>query len=368
MKRANNLFPVLISDENLNRAITEVNKSHRRLHHSLNKCTLWVEQTRDERVKELRSIIENGFVPSPDTEMMEYDSNARKWRTIHKPEQWPDQYVHHALIQVLHDSCMRGMDYWCCGSIPGRGVHFGAEGIKRWMRNDVKGTRHVLTMDIRHFYDELKPIVVMNRFRQLIKDHRTLDLLWRVIENGVKVGFYSSQWCANTVLQPLDRLIREDGACTHYVRYMDNMTIFGPNKRKLRRLKVKIEKWLKKHYLRVKTDWQVFSPYYRLPNALGYRYGRDYTIPRKLSFLKLKRNVRKCQKLIREGKPIPYKLAASCLSRLGMIKHCSNHNLYKILFKGEKKFQKKLKRVVSEHDKVKMAKQRRELARVRRAA
>lgn len=74
------------------------------------------------------------------------------------------------------------------------------------------------------------------------------------------IGSYTSQWFANTVLQPLDRLIRESGLCKHYVRYMDNLTIFGSSKRKLKKLRVLVEKWLNAHQLRLKADWQIF-PY-----------------------------------------------------------------------------------------------------------
>ena len=46
VKRAKNLFEPLISDENLSRAIDEVNRTHHwRTHHRPNKCTAWVEET-----------------------------------------------------------------------------------------------------------------------------------------------------------------------------------------------------------------------------------------------------------------------------------------------------------------------------------
>ena len=70
---------------------------------------------------------------------------------------------------------------------------------------------------------------------------------------------------ANTVLQPMDRLIRESGLCKHYVRYMDNLTIFGSSKRKLKKLRVLVETWLNAHQLRLKDDWQIFPTVRRHP-------------------------------------------------------------------------------------------------------
>ena len=122
MKRAKNLFEKLVPDDNLLLAIDEVNCTHHwRTHHRPNSCTAWVEETKEERVVELRQIIIDGFEQKKPHVSQRWDASARKWRTVSEPVQWPDQYVHHALIQVLQPVFMRGMDYYCCGSIRGRG-------------------------------------------------------------------------------------------------------------------------------------------------------------------------------------------------------------------------------------------------------
>ena len=290
--------------------------------------------------------------------------SARKWRTVSEPAQWPDQYVHHALIQVLQPVFMRGMDYYCCGSIRDRGPHHARKAIEIWMDKDPRGTKYEFCGDIRHFYDSLQPEVVMDRMRQLIKDRRVLDLIWRVVKDGVQIGAYTSQWFANTVLQPMDRLIRESGLCKHYVRYMDNLTIFGSSKRKLKKLRVLVETWLNAHQLRLKDDWQIFPtvrrhpripldpprrgyerPKERMPDAVGYRYGRGYTIPRKHNLLRIKRAIARYRKRRRLKKRILAGAAASLLSRLGQLKHCNNHNLYRMLFQGER-LMRELKRII----------------------
>jgi len=371
VKRVGNLFDKIISDENLLKAIREVNRTHHwHTHHRPNKCTAWVEETIDERVKELRAIIVNGFEPKPCRITTRWDPNARKHRTVHEPVQWPDQYVHHAFIQVLQPTFMRGMDYYCCGSIRGRGPHHARKAIENWMAHDPKGTKHEFCGDIYHFYDSLKPEVVMARMRQLIKDRRVLNLIWRIVKDGVQIGAYTSQWFANTVLQPLDQLIRDSGLCSHYVRYMDNLTIFGPNKRKLRKLKALVDEWLTAHQLRLKSDWQIFpvpkrsAPVplnpprrgcvrekSRMPDAVGYRYGRGYTLPRKRNLLRIKRAVARYRKRKRQGKRIMAGAAASLLSRLGQLKHCNNHNIYRMLFNGER-IMRELKKVIRRKEEI----------------
>lgn len=346
--RDGELWKQLRSDENLGLAIDEVNNSHHFSgKHKPNQCTAWVEETKEERIKDLRKIIEEGFAQKAPKVTRRWDPSARKWRVVSEPAQWPDQYVHHALIQVLQPTLMRGMDPYCCGSIRGRGTSRGKQAIERWMRKDRKGTKYEFSGDIHHFYDSLKPEIVMERMKRLIKDRRVLDLIWRVVKNGVLIGAYPSQWFANTVLQPLDQLIRQSGLCSHYIRYMDNLTVFGPNKRKLRKLRALVEDWLNANGLKLKRDWQVFPTKFRMPDAVGYRYGREYTIPRKHNFLRIKRAVARYRKRRDAGKRIAERMAASIVSRFGQLRHCSNVNLYRILFRGERII-RELKKIIRE--------------------
>lgn len=354
MKRKGHLFPKLISNDNLARAITEACKSHRwvRYPDKPNKAVEWLESDLDQRVKELRKIIENGFEPSPVIKKQRYDQNAGKWRDIAEPRIWPDQCIHHALIQILEPIMMRGMDHWCCGSIKGRGAHYGIRRMKRWMKNG-KGVKYCVEMDIRHFYDSLKPELVLDRMKRLIKDRLMLDLIWRVIRGGIQIGSYCSQWFANTFLQPLDQIIRESGI-RKYIRYMDNFTILTGRKRTGRKIIEITKNWLKDHGLSLKGNWQIFPTRARLPNALGYRFGAGYTMLRKKNLLRLKRRVRWFCKMRERGKFITAKFAQGLLSRLGMLRHCNSVNLYRRFI--PRKIQRKAKDIVREYIKKMQAK------------
>lgn len=356
MKRVGNLFEKLISDENLGKAIDTVNRTHRwRPGHKPNPCTAWVEETKPDRIRDLREMLTNGYVQSKPKIKERYDASAQKTRLISEPIQWPDQYVHHALIQVLQPVMMRGMDRFCCGSIKKRGPHYAKRYIEKWLEKDRKGTRYQSSGDIRHFYDSLKTEIVMDRLRHLVKDRRVLDLVYAVIKDGVRIGAYTSQWFANTTLQPLDNMIRQSGLCSHYVRYMDNLTVFGSNKRKLRKLKGMIAEWLTKHSLELKGDWQIFPlaketpkapldpprngftrPRARITDAVGYRFGRDFSIPRKHNLIRMKRGVARYRKRRGKGQAIRPRSASGLLSRLGQLVHCNNYNLYRRLFQGKR--------------------------------
>lgn len=319
MKRVKNLFPKLISDENIKHAISDVNKSHRRTRRGLNRTVIWIERTLDDRVKELRQVVLNGFKPSRPKVIVRYDHNAKKYRTITEPKLWPDQYVHHMLIQVLMPIMMRGMDYWCCGSVKGRGCRRGQVGIHRWLTKDPKNTKYCAELDIYHFYDSIKPSVIESAFRSLIKDEIIVDLIKRIVNDGVQIGAYCSQWFANVLLQPLDHYIREVLRIKHYVRYMDNMILFGSNKRKLHEAVRKVSLFVNGLLLRLKPNWQVFRVSSRPVTALGYRYIKHYVMLRKPVFLNLKRKYRRVIKLLQMRNIIAYRMAAGLLSRLSLL-------------------------------------------------
>lgn len=345
MKRQGNLWPTLISEENLMRAITEVNRGHRRTRrHQMNKTVLRVEENKDKAVKALQAVLADGFVPSPTRQRKRWDKSAGKWREISEPKLWPDQYIHHAFIQVLEPVMMRGMDRYCCGSIRGRGIHYGVRAIKRWMSEDQKGTRYCLEMDIHHFYQTLTRETVMNRLRELVKDGKVLTLAEAILSQGVLVGVYSSQWFANTTLQPLDRLIRQLGA-THYLRYMDNFTVFAGSKRKLHKVLQETEAWLARQEMKLNGSRQIFPTKARKPNALGYRYGEGYTLLRKRNLLRLKRQAARYYRKTDSGRGVVSpKMAGGLISRLGQLEHCNSKQVRERFYRP--KTLKNLKEVI----------------------
>lgn len=352
MKRVNHLYEQLVSDDNLKLALLEVNATHRWYPgHKPNRTVRWVEKDIPQRVEDLREII-NGLIDGtqslqPPKQKHRYDKSAGKWRDINEPMLWPDQYVHHALVQVLQPVMMRGMDRHCCGSIRNRGIHYGMKMIKKWMKDDKKGTKYCLELDIHHFYDSINPKYVVDRMRCLIKDHRVMSLIESVLSHGVLIGIYCSQWFANTILQPLDHMIREGGyGVTYYMRYMDNFTIFSSNKRKLHKLLKAIKKWLAGIGLQVKGNWQVFPTASRMPTALGYRYGHGYTLLKKRNLLRLKRKLKVYYKKKRKHKKISRRLATGLLSRIGQLSHCNRAGVFRRIYYG--KVQRDLKNVVRE--------------------
>lgn len=331
MKRIGFLWEKFIDKENIIKAIQEVNKTHRTKYGKPNKVVLWVESTLEERIEELIQIVEDeNFKPNLTKEKEIWDNSAMKYRKINEPLLWPDQYIHHMLIQVLEPVMMRGMDYWCCASIKGRGTKRGIRGIKRWMKNK-ENTKYAMEIDIYHFYESLTWEVVMDRMKKLIKDIKILSFIEKLISDGIKIGAYFSQWFANTILQEVDVFIRQELHAKYYLRYMDNLTIFSSNKKELHYIFIKIKEKLKSYSLKIKNNWQIYPTDKRLVCGLGYRYSSNFSLLRKRSFFKLKRHLRLINRRIKAKLRIGFKLAAGFISRVGAFKWSNNKNFLKSL-------------------------------------
>lgn len=257
-----------------------------------------------EAAKELVDVIERGYEPSPPDVRAVYDDRRRKWREICSPRWWPDQAVHHALVRQLAPCVMRGMADGCMATVPGRGQHAAVRRVERWVRQDRRGTRYCLQMDVRHFYASIDRDRLKSRLRRLVKDERFLSVLDRVIDappgDGLPIGFYSSQWLANLYLQDLDHLASERLGARHYLRYMDDIIMLGPNKRALHSARREVQRHLEGLGLSLRADWQVYRVDSRPIDYLGYKIRREYTQVRGGTFLHLRRRLRKIG-----GKPRP---------------------------------------------------------------
>ena len=261
---------------------------------------------------------------------------------------------------------MRSMDRYCIASVPGRGNSYGVKAIKNWMKNDPSGTKYCVECDIYHCFEELDPVYVINALKRLFKDQETLWLCDAMMEYGVLIGAFFSAWFLHLTLQPLDLMIHDKKyGASHYLRQMDNFTIFGSNKRKLRKLLDDMKAWLAEVGLKLKETWQVFRVGFtplvkkahdalpekkqrhrrpRMPSALGYRFGHGYTILRKHNLFRLKQGLHTYYYRRDRNRVISFKRASGLISRLGQLRKCNSQKILERVYQPKTMFD--LKKVV----------------------
>lgn len=310
----------------------------------------------------------------PDPMVIKTNSNGKE-RIVYSAKFGDEQIIHHALIRIIKPLIMKGMYKWSCASIDHRGVYYAKKYIERFLMNDIKNTKYVLSMDIHNFFDSIPHRPLKKYLKRYIKDEVVLDMLMKIVnltDKGLPIGFFTSNWLANFFLQPLDHYIKErildDCGCNtkrtgrhgavYYVRYMDDMVIFGPNKKELHKLHNRIVEVLQNElHMELKDNWQVFKFDYidkdgkrkgRPLDFIGFKFYRDKTTIRKKTYRKIKTVI---NRLIRNGvDKISFKDASTMLSYHGIINSTNAKGIYVKLLKPYVRL-KDLKNVVRAEEK-----------------
>ena len=150
-----------------------------------------------------------------------------------------DRVVHHAVCAVLEPIIERDAihDSYACRR--GKGMHVAVRRVQSFTR------RHAwfLALDVEHFFETADHAVLKARLRRKIKDPRLLDLIDRFIDHGcpgsppgkgLPIGNLTSQHFANFYLGPFDRFAKSKLRVPGYVRFMDDVLLFGPDRATIR--------------------------------------------------------------------------------------------------------------------------------------
>ena len=288
------------------------------------------------------------------------ESNCHKEREIVKPYFKYEQVVHHLVVGQLKPIIMKGFYEYSCGSIPKRGCHYGKKHVEKWIRSYPENTTiYVLKMDIRHFFENIDHDILKSKLSKIIRDKKFLRLVFKIIDNhedGLPLGYYTSQWFANFYLKDFDHFVKEELGAEFYIRYMDDMTIFGTDKHQLHEMRKAIEEYLGiKLHVHLKDNWQVFplaetrkDKHGRCLDFMGFKFYRNYTSVRKSILFRVRRKANKIDKKNREGKPVTWKDATSMISYMGWIDKTNTYQYYLDYIKP-KVIIKSMKRKVSKH-------------------
>jgi len=353
MKTYKHLMELYLSDENYYTAVRDatVNKGGRA---SKKACRKRLRESPDKYKAEIMELAEH-YISAEHHQIEIHDGIKRKKRTILVPT-IQEQVVHHMVVNVLKGIFMHGMYEHSYGSIPGRGSHAGRsnrsgrrrkyrntkggkEAIEKWIRRDQKGMKYCLKMDIRHYYDSVPREILKQKLRKVIRDQRFLDVVCSVVDvrgadEGIPIGFYTSQWFANWYLTEMDHYIKEVLKARHYIRYVDDLVIFGSSKRELHAIRKAIAAYLQdKLGLTMKDNWSVFLfDYFRQDgnhagcflDFMGFRFYRDRTTLRRQLMLNI---CRKARRIARKSRATLYD-CRQMLSFLGWLDCTDTYGMY----------------------------------------
>lgn len=325
LKRIGNIYHKICDIENIKIAIYKSSLGKRTQKHVLkilNNIDYYALQ-----IKEM--LISQTYIPSPYKTKKIYDGANKKERIICKPNYYPDQIIHWALILQIQPILMKGMYSYNCGSVPGRGTSYGQKIVRKWLDKDPKNTKYCLKLDISKFYPSINNRMLIQKVKNKIKDRDCISLITIILYSynykGLPIGSYISQWFSNFFLEDLDHYIKEELQIKHYIRYVDDMVLFSSNKKILRMTRGIIRFFLIHRNLILKNNWQVFRTVKRDIDFLGLRFYCNKTILRKRNALRIRRRISK----IKKKGYLNYKDACAVISYWGWIKRSDSYNFYK---------------------------------------
>ena len=244
MKTFRNLYPQIISSENLLRAWRNARRGKR-----YQPTVAAFEQHLDEELTTLQRELQDET----------YQPGGYRSFTIHEPKRrkisaapFRDRLVHHALCQVIQPIYERKFIFDSYANRKGKGTHSALNRCTQWMRR----YRYVMHCDVQEFFPAIDHTVlkgILNRTivcestRRLyhhiidsgagiLTDQYTMryfpgdDLFAAQLERGLPIGNLTSQFWANVYLNELDQFVKHRLRATGYLRYVDDVLLFANDK------------------------------------------------------------------------------------------------------------------------------------------
>ena len=198
--------------------------------------------------------------------------------------------------------------YYSCGSVPRKGRELAIQYIRKQIKNHKK-TKYFCKLDIKKFFENIKPLIAFRALRKVIADKKTLLLFARILRfnkvrmpngeitaKGLPIGFYTSPWIANLVITEIDHIIKEKLRINVYVRYIDDMILFHSDKRKLMHAVNVIICELSKLGLQLKYQPAIHLLDKQKVTFVGFQISRNIIKLNDRAFLRTTRSINKISK------------------------------------------------------------------------
>jgi retron-type reverse transcriptase len=262
MKRAGNLWPGIVSFENLLQAAENAARGKRRRPD----VARFLMELEPELHRLRQELVTGVYTPG---EYKTFTITDPKPRQI-SAAPFRDRVVHHALTQIIEPVFERRFtaDSYACRK--GFGTHKALAAARRGAYN----YPYVLKCDIAKYFPSIDHAILKSQLARVIKCRPTLQLASRIIDGsnpqeeslayfpgddlftpferrrGLPLGNQTSQFFANVYLNPLDHFVRQTLRPALYVRYVDDFLLFARGKPELVECKRALESFL--HTLRLR--------------------------------------------------------------------------------------------------------------------
>ena len=241
----------------------------------------------------LSKLILNGsYRPGPPREFVIHEPKRRQISAL----PFVDRVVQHAINNVIEPIFTRTFYSQSYGCIKGKGTHSGAIKCQSIMRKlSRRGPVFILKTDFAGYFYNIDRVVLHKLIKSKISCERTIGLIECFVPNsGVKIaiGDLLSQLFANVYGTMADQWLLHHAKRKNFIRYMDDIVIFGSDRSEMLELKSEFEKFCKEEMKLSLSKWSVTSLSQGV-NFLGYRIWTTHKLMRKQSVRSAKRKIKK---------------------------------------------------------------------------
>ena len=245
MKRIGNLWPTLVSFENLWEAWRRARRGKSR-----SRGAVEFELDLEGNLVGLQRALSDGtWAPGPFRLFTIYETKPR----LIAAAPFRDRVVHHAVMAVIEPALDARFitDTYACRL--GKGTHRAVDRYQAW----AKRYAYAMKLDIRRYFPSIDRLLLRDCLARRIKDRRVLALLDQIIDSGpeyaerpdpfpgddlltplerpvgIPIGNLTSQFFANLYLDDFDHWVKETLRCPAYLRYVDDMLFLSNDKAEL---------------------------------------------------------------------------------------------------------------------------------------
>ncbi|TAN43691.1 MAG: RNA-dependent DNA polymerase [Nitrospirae bacterium] len=344
MKRYGNLFSQITSFENLYAASRKARKGKR----FKDNVMAFERNIEDELFRLQDELLSKTYKPGTYREFSIYERKPRKISAA----PYRDRIVHHALCNVIEPVFEKTFIFDSYACRKGKGTHAAVDRFTEFCRKN----RYVLKTDIKKYFPSIDHEILFAKIKRKIKCRDTLWLIKAIIDGsnrqeavndyfdgdglfepyqrrrGIPIGNLTSQFFANIYLDELDHYAKEVLRCKHYIRYVDDITVLGNDKKRLWEVRDGIVGFLEKHRLKLHPRKTLVLPVSEGIDHLGYRIFPTHRRLRKDNSMGFARKLKIMNRLFLVGQISFEKMNASVQSWLGHAKHTDSCGLRERIF------------------------------------
>ncbi len=344
MKRSGNLWPQIVSFENLLLAARKAQKGKRRR----------------ENVQLFNYRLEEELIElQAELEAQTYHPGKYRTFQIVEPKKrmisaapYRDRVVHHALCNVIAPIFERTFIDDSYANREGFGTH---RALRRFT-NFARSSRYVLQCDIRKYFPSIDHEILKTLISRKIKCRRTLWLIETIIDasnqqeevsyfftgddlftagerrHGLPIGNLTSQFFANIYLNGFDHFVKEELRVAKYLRYVDDFALFGDDRDFPANARREIERYLDGLRLKIHPiKSQLFETRHGA-SFVGYRVLPNRIKVRNENLRRARRRLRTLRHCYRGGEIGLAQVTQSLRSWIGHLQHADTWRLREQVF------------------------------------